>query len=166
MNIKRQKNAETTNSGFTLMELLVTIGMMSILVAISIPAFTSWRQSAQNKQATDGVLSAMRKARHGAIAMNLQNRVECSGNKYRITQGNRSYNSNSWTTVKQDWTTLPTGMTMQTGDLAGACTNAGRNIEFEPNGTASQGKICISDNTSNQYQVQVSTSGRIQSIKQ
>ncbi len=165
MYIINNKDPKTLTAGFTLMELLIAICLMAILFAIAIPAFSDWQQSVKIKQTTDGILSALRTARHNAATVNLQNRVECNtaGNRYRITQGDRAYNSTEpWPTVKQDWTTLPAGIVLKTGD----CTSSNDlNIAFSPNGTANTGTICINDSVSNKYQVVVTASGRIRSLK-
>ncbi len=149
------------------MELLITIGITAMLFAIAIPSFVQWRQSVQYKQAADGILSAMRTAKNNAVSLNTQNRVECnpSGNRYRITQGNKAYNSDTWTTVKRDWVTLPSGVFLKTGDSAA---NSDLNIQFNPNGTASvtAGTVCVNSGTSTQYKIIVSASGRVRNVKQ
>jgi type IV fimbrial biogenesis protein FimT len=153
------------SSGFTLVELLVAIGLMAILLAIATPSFLEWRKNVQYKEAADGVLSALRLARTNAISQNRQNRVEFNpvAGSYQITQGDRSYDSSSWPTVRQEWVTLPASITMRTGEDCDVSSNG--NIQFNPNGTASAGKICIMENTTRKYEVTVATSGRIRSAK-
>ncbi len=162
---------EKSAAGFTLIELILAMALIAILATIALPSMIQWRQNLQYKQAADGILAAMRTTKSNALAVNIQNRLECNpaGNRYRITQGNRAYNSDTWTTVKQDWVTVPNGVVVKTGD----CTSdADLNIAFSPNGTAtaneaaSQGTICINDSTANKYQIIVNPSGRIRNVKQ
>jgi prepilin-type N-terminal cleavage/methylation domain-containing protein len=173
MNIGANIKLKTLTAGFTLVELLIVIGMIAIISAIATPPLIQWRQNLQYKQAADGIVDALRTAKSNTLTLNIQNRVECDpgGQKYRITQGDRSYNSATWATVKQDWTTLPAGMTMTTGTGNGCTGNAELDIAFSPNGTASangtlsNGNICINDNTSTRYQVIVSRSGMFENSK-
>lgn len=165
MDMKKKKTAKTAAAGFSLLELIIVIAILAIIMGIALPEFAAWRQSAKYKQAADGVLSALRTARHNAVTQNIQNRVEFNpvGNRYRITQGDRAYNSSTWATVKQDWTTLPSEVVMMTGNCT---TNNDLNVPFSPDGSASAGTICIDDsNNSNKYRVVVSASGRIQNVK-
>jgi type II secretion system protein H len=152
--------------GFTLIELLIVIALMGILLAIAIPPFLQWRQNLQYKEAADGLVAALRTARNSAISLNRQNRVEFKPSTagHRITQGERAYNSTSWTTVKQDWSIAPVGVKMKTGT---SCTGTvDINVQFNPNGTASAETICIGDSTSPRYKIIIAASGRIQSIRQ
>lgn len=161
---KEKRNALLgTQTGFTLIELLITIAITGILLAIATPSFLQWRQNLQYKEAADGLVSALRTARNSAISLNRQNRVEFQpvSARYRITQGDRAYNSISWVTVKQDWIAAPHGIFMETGEDCSGTANVA--IQFSPNGTASSETICISDDSSPKYQVIVAASGRIQS---
>jgi len=165
MDIINKKEAKSLIGGFTLIELIIAICIMAILMAIAIPSFVQWRQSVQYKQAADGILSAMRTAKNNAVTLNMQNRVECNptANRYRITQGNKSYNSDTWTTVKQDWITLPSEVFIKTGDSAGT---SDLTIQFSPNGTASDRTVCVNSSASTQYKIIVTSSGRIRNVKQ
>jgi prepilin-type N-terminal cleavage/methylation domain-containing protein len=164
MNIRTSKNLKILTAGFTLVELLVVIGMIAIISAIATPSFIQWRENLQYKQAADGILAALRTAKSNAVTHNIQNRFECNttGNRYRITQGNRSYNSTTWATINQDWASVPNGVILKTGD----CTsNSDLNIQFNPNGTVTtgtNGTICVKDSSSEKYQIVVATSGRIE----
>jgi type II secretion system protein H len=166
MEMKKRNEQIHFPDGFTLIELLIVIAMMGILLALATPPFLQWRQNLQYKEAADGLVAALRTARNSAISLNRQNRVEFKPSTagHRITQGERAYSSTTWTTVKQDWSTAPVGVQMNTGD---ACTGtADVNVQFSPNGTASAETICIGNTTSPIYKIIVAASGRIQSIRQ
>ncbi len=53
--------------GFTLMELMITIGIMAILMAFATPALVQWRQSAQIKEVARDILTGLRQARDMAV---------------------------------------------------------------------------------------------------
>ncbi len=172
MKVKKRtiEKSKRFTGGFTLVELLIVMAVISVLLAIASPSIMEWRKNLQYKQAADGIQSAMRTTKSNALALNMQNRLECNpaGSRYRITQGNRAYNSDTWTTVKQDWVTVPDGVVVKTGD----CTsNDDLNIAFSPNGTATAndsavtGTICINEGTANKYQIIVNASGRIRNVK-
>jgi type IV fimbrial biogenesis protein FimT len=158
---RMKKSSMKFTGGFTLIELLIVIGMLGVLIALATPSIVEWRRNVQYKEAADGLRSALRTARNNAISLNHQNRVECNpvSNRYRITQGNRAYDSTTWTTVKQGWVTVSRGLSIRTGDN----TTTDLNVEFNPNGTASTstGKISIYDGASQKYEITVAASGRI-----
>ncbi|MHC1698470.1 MAG: GspH/FimT family pseudopilin [Geobacteraceae bacterium] len=166
MKIKKNSKVIHLPDGFTLVELLIIIAIAGILLAIATPSFLQWRQNLQYKEAADGLVAALRTARNSAISQNRQNRVEFKPSTagHRITQGEKAYESTTWTIVKQDWRTSPNGVQMTTG---AACTGtADVYVQFSPNGTGSAETICIGDTTSPRYKIVVAVSGRIQSIRQ
>ena len=57
-------------SGFTLMELMVTIAIISILSALAVPNLIKWRPKRQLSAATKEVLSVMQYARSRALKEN------------------------------------------------------------------------------------------------
>ena len=56
------------NKGFTFVELVVVVALVSILAAIAIPNYSQWRAQSQVKQVARDVLSGLRQARSTAIA--------------------------------------------------------------------------------------------------
>ncbi len=163
----KKKESGNFSGGFTLIELLIVISLMGILLGLATPSFIEWRKNLQYKEAAEGVLSTLRTAKSNAVSLNLQNRVEIQpgSSRYRITQGNRSYDSTTWNTVKQDWVTLPDGVLLWNGNCASS-TDVNVNIPFSPNGTASASTVCVKDNGSAKYEIIVATSGRIRNVKQ
>jgi type IV fimbrial biogenesis protein FimT len=60
----------TKSSGFTIIELMVTVAVMSILMMIALPSFNAMMKSAQVRNAAEAVSNGLQKARGEAIARN------------------------------------------------------------------------------------------------
>jgi len=54
--------------GFSLIEMMVVIAIMAIMMAIALPAFSEWRESAAAKTAADTLVAHLKQARIKAIA--------------------------------------------------------------------------------------------------
>jgi type IV fimbrial biogenesis protein FimT len=60
------------SNGFTLIELIVAVTVISILLVAGIPAFTSWVANAQVRTVTDGIANGLRMAQAEASRRNRQ----------------------------------------------------------------------------------------------
>lgn len=72
--------------GFSLMELMVTIGIIAILAAIAVPNAVTWRNNSQFNAAVREVKSAIEGARMAAIRSNLQSNVTFNNTNVFTTQ--------------------------------------------------------------------------------
>ncbi len=61
---------ENRGGGFTLIELMVTIAIMGVLLAIAVPAFAEWRATTALKSAGDTLILQLKQARHLAVGEN------------------------------------------------------------------------------------------------
>ena len=68
--MKKKSHAVKEKSGFTLVELMVTISIFSILAAIAVPAYTSWIPRYQLQLAARDIFSNMQLAKLDAIKRN------------------------------------------------------------------------------------------------
>lgn len=68
----RPKDRTGRMRGFTLVELLVVIGIISVMAAISLPNISGFVQASRVRSAQDQVASAIQRARSRAIARNTQ----------------------------------------------------------------------------------------------
>lgn len=62
--------AHTAIRGFTLIELIIVIAIISILLSIGIPGFNEWVQNTQLRTAAEGVMNGMQQARSEAVRRN------------------------------------------------------------------------------------------------
>ncbi len=106
--------------GFSLIELIIVIAIVSILIAIALPPYVQWRESAQYHEVGREIASFLREARSKSIATNLQYRVEFGPGtgplftEYGLRKGNRTNNTNWEDTASNppvsQWIPLPQGV--------------------------------------------------------
>lgn len=141
--------------GFTIMEAIVVIVIITILSLFAVPYSRQWIRNSEYKAAARSMVNILRATRSNAINKNLEHRVEFESGKkrFRIMQGNKSIDSNEWKTVISDWQSLPPGVSFFANVEA---------IHMNPNGTANGGTISILDNMQvTKYEVCVTKTGRI-----
>ncbi len=141
--------------GFTLMEIMVVIILITVLSLFAVPYSQLWIRNSEYKAAARNMVNVLRETRSKAINKNLEHRVEFEqGNKrFRVTQGNKSIDSDEWNTIVSDWQSLPGGVHFFANIDA---------IHLNPNGTASGGTISIQDDMrATKYEVCVTKTGRI-----
>lgn len=145
--------------GFTLLELMVAVAVLSLLTALTTPYFLDWRRSARHKAAARAVASVLREARSRAVTNNVEYEVEFDLNRarYCLKEGNRAEGSTVWSAASE-WVDFPAGVFIGSGedcanlpDPANTVKKANI-IQFNPNGTggskgtANSHYICILDN--------------------
>jgi len=142
-------------TGFTLVEVIIVLAIVSILSAIAVPQYMQWIKNAEYRGTARTVLFALREARSKAIATNLEHRVEFESlnRRYRVTRGNRASNSNNWNTVVREWVSLPLVVHM----VANV-----EKIQLNTNGTANAGTISIQDSMAKtKYEVRIARTGKV-----
>ena len=82
-NLKKNMSERMNRKGFTLAELLIVVAIISVMVAVSIPIFTSKLEKA--REATD--LANMRSAKAAAVAMYLDNTSGSAATYYYDANG-------------------------------------------------------------------------------
>lgn len=129
--------------GFTLMELIVALAILAIMTAIAVPATSSWRKSAQYKEAAREVVSVLRRGRSQAVQQNQNTTVtvDLNNHKYSLAGSDTSF---------------PKGITVEAKTASGdAWQKSGSfSVTFRPQGTSNQ-TIFVRVNENSNLQVQV-----------
>ncbi len=129
-------------SGFTVLELMVAIGIATIVMAVAIPSFLSWLPTLRLSSAARQVATDLQVARMKAISQNAAYTVT-------FTQATGTY---TYGTDSRDVGQLYPGITIS---------SAPTNPVFTPRGTASTtGTVTLSNGTATK-QIVVSTVGRV-----
>ncbi len=59
-----------SNAGFTLIEILISMALFSILLALAVPSFSEWIQNQQIRTTAEGIYSALQRAQAEAAKRN------------------------------------------------------------------------------------------------
>lgn len=128
-------------SGFTVLELMVAIGIAAIVMAVAVPSFMSWLPTLRLSSAARQVATDLQVARMKAISQNTSYTVT-------FTPSNGTY---SYSTDSRDIGQLYPGISISSAP----------NPVFTPRGTASTtGTIRLSNGTATK-DIVVSTVGRV-----
>jgi prepilin-type N-terminal cleavage/methylation domain-containing protein len=137
--------------GFTLVEILVSLGILGILVTLALPPLSAWSANEKYRKIAGDFTSALRLTRSKAIKSNLEHRLEVDLDKrrFRLVHGNRATLSTdtSWNwpqNIVFDWEILPPEMTLRaTVDCSQSTGTV--NIHFNPLGSSNSYYLCLLD---------------------
>ena len=149
------------NRGFTLVELLVVIGILGVMMGIAIPSFFSTTSKTALKRSTWDVMVELKASRQLAISRNMQFRdIFTLGASDVLARQFRVNSSSAW---QDDTTRADTTIDSRVNISSPGATFS---VTFNPNGSATAKTIClqnISDATSRMKIDIYSTTGRIES---
>jgi len=142
----------SSDKGFSLIEVIIVMVIISALVAIAAPSMISWRQQADYRNVSQRIFQVLKKSRNGAISKNREYRVEFdldnSDNTFlfKIREGDRASNSSAsgWEDISVwDDSSIPVSVALRGG------TDCDEVVDivfgFNPNGSSSANYICIMD---------------------
>jgi len=165
----------TDKSGFSLIELIVTLSIFGLMMAIAIPSFLIYRPTMRIKGAARDIVSVFQFARMKAVQENNTFAVKFVGSDYFIYDDNDNDDVYADTTDPLDIAvrtlTLPDGISFGVGanvnrSVSGGGTPAdfitfgGDACDFQPSGTADTGTVYITNTKGESYAITVSSSGR------
>lgn len=151
---------KTAEQGFSLIEMMVTVAILAVMVAVAIPSVLAWMPAANLKDAAFDVKSAMIRARSAAVNEGLEFRLllDTTAHTYRMDRGNLSANSTAWTTVMGPYE-LPTGIEFQSVSAEMETAGSDRFVRFETSGGVNTNvdslNVVMVNSKSDTYQVAV-----------
>jgi len=140
-------------SGLTLIELLITMGLLAILLGVSIPLINqTWLPRYRLKSAARNLASNMQLARLKAITTNVRHGIYFDGaSGYRLYSDDN--NNKNFDSGEEEKTVILENVT---------CTTAPQTINFLPAGTATADRVIIRNSKGQTTDVIVlGTTGRI-----
>ena len=152
------------NSGFTLIEMMVVIGLIAILSAILIPNLLGWRGDAKIRGAVLDLMGDLNSAKMTAVRENAGVVVDFENNRYEIFIDNGAgANTNNWNRDSDEVRllnkSLPDGVSVNLP----ATSLTGDQTRFNNRGLPENtGSVVLTDFSGNSRQIQLSQLGRIE----
>lgn len=161
------------NSGFTLIELMIVIGMIGILTAISVPAVMKWLPNYRLKAAARDLYSNMQKAKIEAVKRNADVLIIFTSGTYASAGGIGSYQvfvddspkDGAFNAGEQVLAQVNMPKNVSLYKISGLTgnTNAGFNSRGLP--CTALGSVEFQNNHSRYYKVSLSTAGNVKITK-
>lgn len=130
--------------GFTVIDLVITLAVVSILAGIATPGMNRWMSSYRLKSASTDLFSNMQMAKTGSVKENRAWRIEFTDSGYQILNGLgnpvKSINFNQDYAGKIIYKNPTAGDSVDTDPLI-----------FNPNGTTNVGWVYISNQEETSY---------------
>ena len=132
-----------------MIELLVVIGLISLLTYIGYPYYKVFMRNAAYRAAAREIASTMQMARTQAVSMNREQRLEIDldNDRFRLSQGERARHSDNWETSPwQNVSPLVNLHAAQDLSVANDCKEDEETLDlrFFPNGTTSRAlAVCV-----------------------
>ena len=161
------------DSGFSITELMIAVAIFSILAAIAVPNFISWRNNAQLSRAARDVYSIFQKAKLEAVRRNMTCTITFSVNGYTVyVDSNQSLTLDGGEEVirSRNWSEF-SGVSLDASAGGGdglSFANPDNSIAFAPDGlprnnlnSLGSGTVFLTYQGNRQSTVTISTAGNI-----
>jgi type IV fimbrial biogenesis protein FimT len=79
--------SKTQSSGFSLIELLIAVAVLTILVSLAVPGMKIWLQNAQIRNAAESIQNGLQRARSEAVVRNMNVEFVLSGTDANCVTG-------------------------------------------------------------------------------
>lgn len=147
------------DSGFTLLELMTAVAVISIMTAIAMPNFLAWQRSARLRSAVRGLVTDLSLARSRAISTGLDVIGSFSKTGYRITVDTNGNNTADAADKSLRDKSYPAGVSMTATTFSKAA------ALFHPSGSVNGGTLYLGRGAAPAIKVVVNFAGRIRTAK-
>jgi prepilin-type N-terminal cleavage/methylation domain-containing protein len=152
MAIFRTNRKDRGVKGFTLVEMLIVVGIIAVLLTIFPSMFTSFRQRTNLREAAGALAEGMKLAKQRAVAENVNYTVtfDINNNSYEIKGG--TYD------VTKKLSDFGSGISILSQNYSGG--NSGT-VTFQTRGTCSAGTVTLKNILNSQIAITTNTMGRV-----
>ncbi len=150
-------------AGFTLLELIVVIGIIAIMAGIGIPNLITWRNNVKIRGATNNLRGDMELAKMKAIRENAYVVVQFASDAYTIfvDDGEGGATAGDWSRTGDELLVINRQLAGVTIDLGSTTFNNNR-TRFDGRGLPGNlGTVVVTDGIGNQRQISLSLVGRL-----
>ena len=156
MAILRLNGEDRGLKGFTMLEMIIVIGIVAILLKISSSMFNSYKQNANLREAAGALAEDMKLAKQRAMAENVNYTItfDVNNNSYRIQGG--TYD------VTKKLGDFGNGIRILSQNYSGG--NSGT-ITFKTRGTCSAGTIKLQNSINSELDIITTLMGKVTIVK-
>jgi len=160
-------------SGFSMIELMVAIGILAVLATLSVPNFIQWRDDAQLSYAAQDIYSNFQKAKVEAVRRNAYCTILFSSNRFTaFIDSNQNYTMDGGETVistinLSDYPGVRLDSSLGGGDGL-TFANPGNGLAFAPNGfpmnntdTITSGDVFLINSGNEKNSIGISSAGNV-----
>jgi len=152
------RGPRSSDSGFSIVELIITLVLFGIVTTIAIPAFRGWSDNSNLKAAAREITSDCYQMRQRAMAENVRFRIAFNPdptNTFTLQQetapGSNAYNALLTKTLDE----------FPRITITGAVIGAGTTASFQPRGSSSAGTVSLANSRGSTATITLLMTGRV-----